>query len=153
MTKKASNAGVRKTALPPSLSPPNFSTPSSSAAGVAPPRVTFIGGVQRPTAHAKSASVSVPPRAPTSQLSRASLVVGGASAGAAPRPSGLRPPTLRVGSSGIVAPRASAATAVGGATRLSMVVGGGIGSRMGSSSGVMKPVAGKSDGVRMLRRV
>ncbi|KAI9449099.1 hypothetical protein BJY52DRAFT_274384 [Lactarius psammicola] len=161
ITKKANNAGLRKTALPPPLSPPKFAAPSSSAAGGAPPRAMIIGGVQRPTAHAKSASVSVPLRAPTSQQGRAAAppplataskasLIG---AGAGPRPSGLRPPTSRVGSSGIVAPRASAAFAVGGATRLSMTVGGGIGSRVGSSSGVMKPVAGKSDGVRMLRRV
>lgn len=154
ITKKANKADVRKTALPP---PPQFSAPSSSAAGGAPPRAMFLGGVQRPAAHGKSASVSIPLRAPASQqgrsaplaaASRASLVAGGAGAGAGtgPRPSGLRLPTSRVGSSGIVAPRVST---VGGATRLSVA---GVGSRVGSSSGVMKPVAGKSDGVRMMRR-
>jgi hypothetical protein len=113
----------------------------------------FLGGVQRPTAHVKSASVSVPMRAPTSQqgrlaptTSRASLLPGGAG----PRPSGLRPPTSRVSS--IVAPRASVATAVGGAARLSMALGGPAGNRVGSSSGTMRPVGGKSDGVRMMRR-
>lgn len=125
----------------------------------------FLGGVQRPATHAKSASLSVPLRAPTYQqgrsatalplatASRASLVAGGAGAGAGPRPSALRPPTSRVGSSGIVAPRASVATAVGGAARLAMVPGAGAGSRVGTSSGLMRPVAGKSDGVRMMRRV
>ncbi|KAH9167829.1 hypothetical protein EDB89DRAFT_1645831 [Lactarius sanguifluus] len=149
ITKKAIKADVRKTALLPPLP-----SPSSSAPG-APSRATFIGGVQRPTTHTKSASMSVLPRAPASQqgrpvappslatTSKPSLV-----AGAGPRPSGLRPPTSRVGSSGIVVPRAS--TTVGGATRLA--VGGGV-SRVGASSGMMKPVAGKSDGVRMMRRV
>ncbi|KAH9041557.1 hypothetical protein EDB85DRAFT_1918915 [Lactarius pseudohatsudake] len=149
ITKKPIKADARKTALLPPLPSPSLSAPG------APSRATSIGGVQRPTTHTKSASMSVLPRAPTSQqgrlvappslatMSKPSLV-----AGAGPRPSGLRPPTSRVGSSGIVAPRAP--TTVGGATRL--VVGGGV-SRVGSSSGVMKPVAGKSDGVRMMRRV
>jgi hypothetical protein len=117
----------------------------------------FLGGVQRPTAHVKSASVSLPMRVPTSQqgrlaptTSRASLLPGGAGTG--PRPSGLRPPTSRIGSSGIVAPRTSVVTAVGGAARLSMALGGPAGSRVGSSSGTVRPVAGKSDGVRMMRR-
>lgn len=143
ITKKAD---VRKAAPP-----PNVFASSSSAAG----RTMFLGGVQRPTSHVKSASVSVPMRAPTSQqgrlaptASRASLLPGGAG----PRPSGLRPPTSRVGSSAIVAPRASVATAVGGAARLSMALGGPAGTRVGSSSGTMKPVGGKSDGVRMMRR-
>lgn len=160
ITKKTNKADVRKTALPPPAPPPDLSAPSSSAAGGAPPRTMFLGGVQRPATHVKSASLSMPPRAPTSQQGRplatafkTSLVAGGAGAGAGPRPSGLRPPTSRVGSSGIAAPRASAAAAVGGATRLSMAASGGVGSRVGSSSGVMKPVAGKSDGVRMMRRV
>ncbi|KAF8269912.1 hypothetical protein EI94DRAFT_1724182 [Lactarius quietus] len=150
ITKKANKTEVRKTTATSS----NFSAPSSSAA---PPRTMFLGGVQRPGAHAKSASLSVPLRAPTSQqgrpplgtASRASLVPGGAGAGTGPRPSGLRPPTSRVGSTGIVAPRAPVATAVGGAARLSMA---GAGSRVGSSSGMMRPVAGKSDAVRMMRR-
>ena len=90
---------------------------------------------------------------PLVAASRASLVTGGAGAGAGPRPSGLRPPTSRVGSSGIVARRASVATAVSGAARLSMAPGTGAGSRVGTSSGLMRPVAGKSDGVRMMRRV
>ncbi|KAI9439696.1 hypothetical protein H4582DRAFT_2075072 [Lactarius indigo] len=155
ITKKANKSDVRKTALPSS----NFSAPSSSVAGGALSRAVFIGGVQRPTMHTKSASMSVLPRGQTSQQGRpaappslatapkSSLVTGGAGPGAGPRPSGLRPPTSRVGSSGIVAPRASV---VGGAARLA--VAGGVG-RVGSSSGVMKPVAGKSDGVRMMRRV
>jgi hypothetical protein len=98
---------------------------SHTATSAPPPRGMALGGVQRPPVATKVAPPSTASASSRVRAQRSKQVMGQASSTTSkvasvgttgPRPSGLRPPTSRVGAAGIAMPRASTS---GGATRLS----------------------------------
>lgn len=185
ITKKAkpdtppATAPVAAALLPGRKTAGGTTSSSSHAAARSAPRVMELGGVQRPPAPTKATTVAVVRAAPPSAASasaraqpqpqrnkpmamqthvRPKTTVAAAAEGGL-RPSGLRPPTSRVGASGIAVPRraSAAGSGGGGATRSSMAVGGGATGRLGgSSSGVARMGLAKGDGAsaaaRMMRR-
>ncbi|KAI0289718.1 hypothetical protein BC826DRAFT_1030083 [Russula brevipes] len=132
---------------------------SHTATSAPPPRGMAFGGVQRHPVATKVAPPSTASASSRVRFQRNKQVTGQASSTTSkvasvgttgPRPSGLRPPTSRVGAAGIAMPRDSIS---GGAVRLSTAAGGRLGSTGVTKTGIAK---GKGDGAsataRMMRR-